>query len=215
MSTAPSTVLQVALLVLFVLPGVTYQFLREYWRGPVPGERKLGERVLRAVAASVVLDALYLVALGPQLVALTRGIGQDGWAGLAAGPRAAGLAGLALFVVIPAAAAAAVTYWQRRRLSTVRYRGTPTAWDQMFRQRGSCFVRLRLRDGVWIGGWYGTRSYATSYPHPPELYLESAWLMRPDGSFHRRVEDSGGLFVRAEDTDVLEILLPPRQEPQR
>ncbi|MET9800433.1 DUF6338 family protein [Streptomyces sp. NPDC006368] len=70
---APSTVLQVALLVLVVLPGVTYQFLRERWRGPVPGQRDQAERVLRAATASVVLDTLYLVVAGPQLLRLARG----------------------------------------------------------------------------------------------------------------------------------------------
>ncbi|MEV0799721.1 DUF6338 family protein [Kribbella sp. NPDC050281] len=43
----PSTVLQVALLALFVLPGITYQFLRERWRGPVPFTRD-PKAVLRA-----------------------------------------------------------------------------------------------------------------------------------------------------------------------
>jgi hypothetical protein len=208
MGQAPSTVVQLTLLVLVVLPGITYQFLREFWRGPVPGERNLGERVMRAIAASVVLDALYLIAFGPQLVRIARGVGDDRWSYLTKEPRLVGLVGLALFVVTPAAAAAGVTYWQRRKLSTVRYRSTPTAWDQMFRQRGSCFVRMRLRDGAWVGGWFGKRSYATSYPHPAELYLESAWLMGSDGSFDRRIANSGGLFVRASDADVLEFLLP-------
>ncbi|GAU70363.1 hypothetical protein SSP35_18_00910 [Streptomyces sp. NBRC 110611] len=213
MGGAPSTVLQAALLVLVVLPGITYQFLREYWRGPVPGERNPGERVLRAVTASVVLDALYLIVLGPQLVSLARGVGHDGWSHLTREPRLTGVAVLVLFVLTPAAAAAGVTSWQRRRRRTVRYRGIPTAWDQLFRQRGSCFVRMRLRDGAWVGGWYSTRSYATSYPHPAELYLQAAWLMGPDGSFLRRVEGTGGLLVRAADADVLEVVLPPPAPP--
>lgn len=61
---APATVVQLALLVLLVLPGITYQFVRERRRGPVPGERDLGERVLRAIVASIALDALYVVVAG-------------------------------------------------------------------------------------------------------------------------------------------------------
>lgn len=60
----PATVVQLALLVLLVLPGITYQFVRERRRGPVPGERDLGERVLRAIVASIALDALYVVVAG-------------------------------------------------------------------------------------------------------------------------------------------------------
>ncbi|MFD0024690.1 DUF6338 family protein [Streptomyces sp. NPDC058382] len=208
MGESPSTVLQVALVVLFVLPGVTYQFLRERWRGPVPGERDLGERVLRAVAASVVLDALYLVAVGPQLVRFVHRARAGGWGATAQQPRSAGLLGLVLFIVVPAAAAGAVTWWQRRRRAA-RYGSTPTAWDHLFRRSGPCFVRMRLRDGAWVGGWYGRRSYATSYPQEPEIFLESAWLMRADGSFVRPVRDSAGIHIRAADTDVLELLSPP------
>ncbi|MCX5144053.1 DUF6338 family protein [Streptomyces sp. NBC_00338] len=212
MGQSPSTVLQVMLLVLVVLPGVTYQFLRERLRGPVPGERDLGERVLRAVAASVVLDTLYLVAAGPQLVRFARYSGAGGWEAVARQPRPAGLLGLALFVVVPAAAAGGVTWWQRR-LRPARYGSTPTAWDHLFRDAGPCFVRMRMRDGAWVGGWYGNNSYATSYPQPPEIHLESAWLMRADGSFVRPVRDSAGLHIRAADTDVLELLHRPAAAP--
>jgi hypothetical protein len=73
----PSTVEQVVFFVLLVVRGVTYQFLRERWRGPVPGELELGQRVLRAMTASVALDATYAVAFGPWLAALVKG--AHGW----------------------------------------------------------------------------------------------------------------------------------------
>ncbi|MEU2961209.1 DUF6338 family protein [Streptomyces albidoflavus] len=207
MSQAPSTVLQLALLVLVVLPGAVYQFLRERFRGPVPGERDLGERVLRAVVASVILDSLYVLVAGPQMVRLVRNGGGAGWDVVAERPRLASLVALALFVLVPAAAAGGVSAWERRRLRA-RYRSTPTAWDHMFLSHGSCFVRARLTDGTWVGGWYGNASYATSYPQPPELFLESAWRMNQDGSFDSRTDRTAGLHVRADNIDVLELLHP-------
>lgn len=208
MGQAPSTVLQLGLLALVVLPGITYQFLRERWRGPVPGERDLGERVLRSIAASILLDTLYLIAAGPALVRLAHSIGTRGWDGVVEHARLVGSLGLLLFILIPAAGAGCVTWWQRRGLRSARYRSTPTAWDRMFQNRGSCFVRVRLRDGAWAGGWYGTRSYATSYPQAPEVYLETAWIMDTDGRFVRPIKQSGGLHVRASDIDMLELVLP-------
>ncbi|GAB3141487.1 DUF6338 family protein [Amycolatopsis stemonae] len=205
MGQAPSTWVQVLLVVLFVLPGVTYQFLRERWRGPVPGERDLGERVLRALTASVALDAVYLVVAGPELVRL----GADG--AFLRSPRTAGVTGLLLFVVVPAAAAAAVSVVRRRRART-RFRRTPTAWDHAFRDRGPCFVRVRFKDGTWAGGWYGVHSYATSFPQPGELFLQAAWRMNRDGSFAGRVDGTAGLLLRAQDIDVLELLEPPTGE---
>lgn len=217
MGQAPSTVLQLGMLALVVLPGITYQFLRERWRGPVPGERDLGERVLRSIAASIVLDTLYLIVAGPALVRLAREVGSRGWAGITEQARPAGLLGLLLFVVVPGAAAGGVTWWQRRGRRAARYRGTPTAWDSMFQNSGSCFVRVRLRDGAWAGGWYGTRSYATSYPQPAEIHLQTAWIMGSDGRFVRPIRRSGGLHVRASDIDLLELVLPndPDQPAER
>lgn len=212
MGQAPSTVIQAMLLVLFVLPGITYQFLRERMRGPVAGERNLGERVLRAVVASILLDSLYAIVAGPTLVRLVRGSISTGWDSVVQQSRLVGLLGLVLFIIVPAMAAGVVSVWQRRRLPA-RYQATPSAWDYMFRHRGSCFVRMRLKDGTWVGGWYGSGSYATSYPEAKEIFLESAWRMNPDGSFASRITQSAGLHVRAADADVIELLQPPEQNP--
>jgi hypothetical protein len=208
---APSTVVQLVLLVLLVLPGITYQFLRERWRGPVPGERDFGERVLRAVVASIALDVAYLIVAGPALLRLARGDGASGWSGFVEQPRLIGLVAALLFLVVPAAGAAVLSWVERRRLKST-FRATPTAWDHAFHDREPCFVRVRLKDGNWAGGWYGNRSYASSYPHPAELYLESARVMSHDGEFGVRVPGTDGLRLRAEDFDVLEFVKPERQE---
>ncbi|WP_033443038.1 DUF6338 family protein [Saccharothrix sp. NRRL B-16314] len=202
---APSTVVQLVLLVLLVLPGISYQFVRERLRGPVPWERDLGERVLRAIVASIVLDSAYLAVAGPALIRLTRGTPPGELNGFVQQPRAVGAVAVLLFLVVPAAAAFAVSLVERRRRKST-YRRTPTAWDHAFRDREPCFVRVRLKDGNWAGGWYGHRSYATSYPHPAELYLESARVMTPEGEFGPRVQGTAGVRLRAEDFDVLEFI---------
>lgn len=142
---APATVVQLALLVLLVLPGVTYQFVRERRRGPVPGERDLGERVLRAIVASIALDALYAVVAGPALVRLARGA-DGGWDGFVERPRVVGFVAVVLFLVVPAVAAVTVSLVDRQRRKA-RFLRTPGAWDHAFRDREPCFVRVRLKDG--------------------------------------------------------------------
>lgn len=213
MGQAPSTIIQVALMVLLVLPGVTYQFLRERWRGPVPGQRQLGERVLRAVTASVALDTIYLIAAGPQLLKLIRGGNEQGWDGLTRDLRVSGMVALLLFVLVPAVAAAVVSAWERRR-SRARYRSTPTAWDHAFSDRTPCFIRFRLKSGGWAGGWFGTKSFASSYPESGEIFLQTAWRMNQDGSFAAKSEHSTGLFIQCEDIEFLELLDPPPQPRQ-
>ena len=201
----PSAVQQIVLLVLFVLPGISYQFVRERLRGPVPGERDLGERVLRAITASIVLDGLYLVVAGPQIVRLIKPADRAWFATAASNPRLAAAAGLAMFVIIPAAAAWAVGMAERRR-SPARFDPVPSAWDNAFRTRSACFVRARLKSGTWVGGWYGRNSHASAYPHPGDLFLETAREMRSDGGFGPRVQRTGGLYLRMDDVEILEFV---------
>ncbi|MEU2134568.1 DUF6338 family protein [Streptomyces sp. NPDC056004] len=213
----PSTVAQLAALVLLLLPGLTYQFLRERWRGPVASEAQLGERMLRAVTASVALNGLYVIAAGPALVGAWRqakGPGKSGVSALtqlvATHPRAVGLWALVLFLGVPAAAAAAVSHAERRKARTA-YRPVPTAWDYALgaRDAGPCFVRARLKDGTWVGGWFGSRSYTSGYPRDPDLYLQWSYQMGPDGSFGARVEGTDGIYLRLSDVDILEMVKAP------
>jgi hypothetical protein len=201
----PSTLQQIILLVLFILPGVSYQFVRERMRGPVPGERDLSERVLRALTASIVLDAVYIIVAGPQLLHMIKPLGRPWFTTAAAQPRQAAAVSLALFFAIPAAAAWAVGMIERRRHPS-RFDPVPTAWDSAFRGRPTGFVRARLKTGTWVGGWYGRRSRASAYPNPADLYLESAYEMGSDGSFGPRVQATGGLYVNMSDVEALEFV---------
>ena len=206
MGQTPSTFTQAVVLIVLVLPGVTYQFLRERWRGPVPGERDLAERVLRAITASVVLDAVYLIALGPVLT--TWLASRRPASPVLQHPRMTALLALCLLVLVPTLTAWMVTRRQQRR-SASTFLTAPTAWDHAFRDRTSCFVRARLKDGSWIGGWYGNRSYDTSFPQSPELFLEGARHMEADGNFGQRVARSGGILIRGENVDVIEFVETP------
>lgn len=205
MAETPSTVQQIILLVLFVLPGIAYQFVREWTRGPVPGERDLAERIVRALTASIVLDAIYLIAIGPWLVHMIKPSGRPWFTAAAAQPRQAAAVSLALFFAVPAAAALAVGMIERLRHPS-RFDPVPTAWDGAFRERSTGFIRIRLKSGIWVGGWYGRRSRASAYPNPPDLYLESAYEMGSDGSFGPRAQATGGVYVNMTDVDVLEFV---------
>lgn len=70
----PNTVTQLAILVAFVLPGSVYQAVRARLAGEIRANRDLANRVLRALAASVVLDSVYGFVLGPTVVRL---VGRD------------------------------------------------------------------------------------------------------------------------------------------
>lgn len=59
MSQGLATIVQLAILIFFVLSGVTFQLIRELPRGPLPAHKDMGERILRAVVASIVLDTFH------------------------------------------------------------------------------------------------------------------------------------------------------------
>lgn len=208
----PGTVQQLTILLILVLPGVFYQAVREHLRGAVAAEQEPQNRIVRAIAAGALLDAVYAVAAGPWLVRLLSGEGQGPVAGVLARPREAGLAALLLVVVVPSVIAWAEAVRDRRR-RRARYEPTPTAWDALFRDRGSCFVRARLKNGLWVGGWLGSRSAVSAYPQPGDVYLQSQYRMAPDGRFLGKVPDTGGVYLRAADIDVLEVLLRPSAPP--
>jgi hypothetical protein len=75
----------------------------------------------------------------------------------------------------------------------------PRAWDRLFWASPSFIVRLRLKNEAWIGGLFGADSYASGYPEPQDLLLETTYQTLPDGSF---AADEGGELVDL-DSSVL------------
>jgi hypothetical protein len=200
------------IVLVLVLPGVFYQTVRERLRGQLPAEQEPQNRLARALAVGALLDAVYAVVAGPWLVRRLTGGGRGPVAGLAAHPRESGLAALLFVVLVPSLVAWGEAVLTARRLRA-RYDPVPTAWDALFRDRSSCFVRARLKSGLWVGGWLGSRSAVATYPQEPDLYLQAQYRMGPDGEFLDRVEQTGGVYLRAADIEVLEIVQPPRAVP--
>lgn len=128
----PSTVTQLALLVAFVLPGTVYQTVRARLAGEAPANRDLTNRLLRALTASVVLDSLYGIVLGPTLLhAIGPGTGlwgtpvrsrREWWSEHA---RTGSLLALLLLFVVPTVVAFAATRWHPvgARLARLREHG--------------------------------------------------------------------------------------------
>ncbi|WP_181763959.1 DUF6338 family protein [Streptomyces albidus (ex Kaewkla and Franco 2022)] len=205
----PATITQVVIVLLLVLPGVMYQFVRERARGVTPGHRDLGERILRAVAAGIVLDTLYVAAGGSWLVSFVYDRRRGWLTGMADEPRLAALGALLLLVAFPAGVALLISRLSLRGSGAVRTQ-TPTAWDHAFRRRGHCFVRIRLKSGRWLAGWYGEKAYASSYPEPADLYLQSAWAVSRSGWLERPLERSGGIYIRMDEVECLDFIdVPP------
>jgi hypothetical protein len=84
------------------------------------------------------------------------------------------------------------------------YRNFPSAWDRAAPGAGGTFVRVRLADGHWVGGWYSSGSSVSTYPHTRDLFIERQYNMEKDGNFGSPVEGSSGVWLAVTDDLVVE-----------
>ena len=155
----PGTITQLAILIVFVLPGVVYQVVRARLAGASPENQDTTNKVLRALAASVVLVSAYMIAAGPALVRAFGHTGKhhDRW--VVVHPREAGvLVGLLIFVVPAGAAFAVAARWSAAaRLANVKDRG-PLGWDFLLQRSPVRFINGQLGAlGVRASGKSGLR----------------------------------------------------------
>lgn len=88
----------------------------------------------------------------------------------------------------------------------------PKAWDYFFGKRKACWVIVTLKSGRVIGGYYGTESFASSFPHEEDLYLELLCNMTPDGRLSGITSLTFGGIIRMEEVELLEFFRYVPQE---
>jgi len=78
-------------------------------------------------------------------------------------------------------------------------------WDWFFSKRESCWMIVTLKDGRKIGGVFSDKSYASSFPLPEQIYLETIWNLDQDGRFVTPVERSKGVIILNEGISTVEF----------
>jgi hypothetical protein len=200
---------QLLIFLVFLVPGIVFQTVQGRFVGPSPDDQETYRRVLRALTVSTLFASLYAVALGGWfLAAVDRAATPTRRGGLLATPRATAFGALLLLFVVPAAVAALDGVRRARGWTPFggAYDPTPRAWDFAFGGLGPCFVRVLTDDGRWIGGWFGLESFATGWPEPRELFVQSAYQMSAEGMFLRLVEGTTGIYIRCDDARLVEFV---------
>lgn len=212
----PANAYGVGVLLVLVLPGVVWMTVRTAVRGRVPHDRDIAARVLQALVVSAILDTVYVLAFGSALVDGVKDAGR----GQTPHPRLAAAALLFLAVALPAALAYVFRgrpTWTSvpTRLGDVRlpltssgYDSAPTAWDKKAPGLGGHWIRIRIADQTWIGGWYGNDSYISTYPEPRDIFIEDQHHVAADGTIGSRVDGSAGVWLAVKDGDVVEWIDP-------
>ena len=184
---------QLPLFILLTLPGLlsmkVYGLL-------MPGERPAGSTLLlEAVVYGVANLGIWFFPLA--FVFLPRRFDH---------PVQLVIAGIVMLFVSPIALAFAVNAllrWKRMR-PWIRH-PLPTAWDYLFERLPNGWVLIRLKSGLLIGGLIGANSFASSFPHRRDLYVEQTWKLNEDGGFEAAVPQSRGVIVSMDDCETLEF----------
>ena len=204
----PTTTEALAIAVLFLAPGLLYEWALELsagYRRPESPHKAL-QAFTRSVFAQIVLSPLVLLAW--------REHRQTDFGRAPLGTLA--IVGLALlgYVALPVAVGLLVG-WRQRRTGGA----TPSAWDALFEKkelRG--FVRAKLRGGSWVGGVYvrirggdpAEQGFASGYPDPESLFLPLQVVLDPETGDIVMGEDGPqlrdwGVLLRGQDIEMLEF----------
>jgi Family of unknown function (DUF6338) len=180
----PNTIVGLLVLGVAVLPGLVYTLAFERQAGDYGAT--FTDRSMRFVAVSVVY---HLVAGWPEYWIYRVTLAERG-------PLSFGefallwLAALAA-VAAPFAVGTVLGHmyrtrshrpgWQRRFLRLALGPDlAPRAWDELFSERPTTYLRVRTTEGNFLGGLFASRSYAAGFPQEPDLLLEEAYRVDPD-----------------------------------
>lgn len=82
----------------------------------------------------------------------------------------------------------------------------PKAWDYFFGRHMECFVLVRLKSGLLLGGVMSSKSFASSYPSDEDLYLEQVWKLAKSGKFLSQLPDSRGALVSRSECEYIQFI---------
>jgi hypothetical protein len=81
----------------------------------------------------------------------------------------------------------------------------PRAWDCVFDGRESYWIIVHLKDQRRIGGLYSSKSFSSSSPAGPEIFLEQVWRLDEKGAFIEPVGSTKGILILGEEMLALEF----------
>ncbi|QIS06785.1 hypothetical protein F5X71_34745 [Nocardia brasiliensis] len=219
----PQTVAQFFVLLLLVVPGITFIAVRRTLRGPGADDKDFSARLANAIAVSIAFACLYALCLGPWLIELWTKNAQ-GVPGYVRRPQLAALTAAGLAFAVPIGVAAICNLRVRRvapnrwvrDLRVVRLPmgyAAPSAWDARASSRADCFIRIYTADSMWVGGYIpGNAGFIATHPQPRDIFIPEPWKMNANGEFVDPVENSIGLYVPLTGAERVEWVAEPEGE---
>jgi len=81
----------------------------------------------------------------------------------------------------------------------------PRGWDYFLLHNRHFWVLFHLKEGKLLGGYFGERSFASTYPQEPEIYVEQVWRVDEEGHFVEMVSGTLGAVLRQTDWERIEF----------
>jgi hypothetical protein len=88
----------------------------------------------------------------------------------------------------------------------------PTAWDYFFNQPEPAFLLVHLSSGALLGGYWGRKSYAGSFPNDGDIYLEAVCRVDAFGRLGGPMPDTRGVLLRKDQYSYIELFSVPKVE---
>lgn len=85
----------------------------------------------------------------------------------------------------------------------------PTAWDYLFDRREPAFILVHLNGGAILGGYWGSKSYAGSYPNDGDIFLEAVYSVDEKGRFGTPMPNTKGVLLRKDQYSFIELFEVP------
>jgi hypothetical protein len=82
---------------------------------------------------------------------------------------------------------------------------TPTAWDEYFSRREEFFIIVHLKSGEKVCGYFGSNSYASSFPNNGELYIEKLFKYE-NNKIGDIIEYSKGVIIQKDSYELIEFI---------
>ncbi|WP_420848632.1 DUF6338 family protein [Protofrankia coriariae] len=209
----PETLQALTIATVAVLPGAAYTFTVERIVGAFGST--VSDRVIRFIAVSALFHAVFSV--------LTYIIYCDY---IHTGKLANGKISLWLieitslaYILIPISCGLFVGTAWRKNWRWVRIvtgpAPAPRAWDHLFARGPQGYIRIKLKSGIWVAGFYGPsptglNSYAAGYPSEPDLLVSRTIEVNgATGDFiledGRPKSRNSALLLRWEEIELLEF----------
>ncbi|WP_349897632.1 DUF6338 family protein [Parafrigoribacterium soli] len=219
----PASSFQLLFYLALLVPGVVFAAVRVQLRGVRAADRSVGARVLEAIVASAIFDSVYAVVFSGEVsIALldlhtypARNVVPVAFVFLVGGVLVPYTAAWIIYGQVPFLERPTRLWAERIRphlTGSQEASDTPTAWDFGSKTVREGWVRVRIAEGVWVGGVFDERSRFATYPESRDLFIAEQWNIDKGGRFVSVVSGTQGLWVAIRDDYVVEWLLDEEDE---